>query len=101
LEGTAAARILTAAGLRAAHGVALRRSALSVSVDGPITGEVVSVRATPEQVRLVCRTDFGEVDAVASLDDRPAPGDPVHLGVDPSRLAPLGTGAAPVAAPLD
>jgi thiamine transport system ATP-binding protein len=97
LEGDAAARILAAAGLPPAGGVALRRSALAVrsaaSGPGSIAGEVLSVRATPEQVRLVCRTGFGEVDAVASLDRRPAPGDRVDLLVDPSRLAPLGAGA--------
>jgi thiamine transport system ATP-binding protein len=101
LERSAAARILAAAGLPAAAGVALRRSALAVSSQGQIAGEVLSVRATPEQVRLVCRTELGEVDAVASLDHRPAPGDPVHLRVDASRLAPLGAGAGIVAPPLD
>jgi thiamine transport system ATP-binding protein len=101
LDGDAAARVLAVAGLPPAAGVALRRSALSVSTGGPITGEVLSVRATPAQVRLVCRTGWGEVDAVASLDHRPAPGDRVRLRVDASRLAPLGAGAAPRAAPLD
>jgi thiamine transport system ATP-binding protein len=90
LEGTAAGRVLAAAGLPAAEGVAVRRSALAVADAGPLEGEVLSVRATPVQVRLLCRTGFGEVDAVASLDHRPAPGDRVHLRVDPSRLAPLG-----------
>jgi thiamine transport system ATP-binding protein len=91
LAGAAAERVLAAAGLPAAAEVALRRSALAVSDRGQIAGAVLSVRATPEQVRLVCRTEFGDVDAVASLDHRPAPGDPVHLRVDASRLAPLGT----------
>jgi thiamine transport system ATP-binding protein len=101
LEGAAAARVLAAVGLPAAAGVALRRSALAVSGEGPIAGEVLSVRATPEQVRLVCRTEFGDVDAVASLDHRPTPGDPVHLRVDASRLAPLGAGAGIAGPPLD
>jgi thiamine transport system ATP-binding protein len=101
LEGAAAARILAAADLPASEGVALRRSALAVSDTGPIAGEVRSVRATPEQVRLVCATEFGEVDAVASLDHRPAPGDRVLLRVDPSRLAPLGAGAGIAGPPLD
>jgi thiamine transport system ATP-binding protein len=94
LQGTAAARILGAAGLRAADGVALRRSALAVDDAGPIAAEVLSVRATPEQVRLVCGTELGELDAVASLDHRPAPGDRVRLAVDASRLAPLRAEAA-------
>jgi thiamine transport system ATP-binding protein len=101
LAGAAAARVLAAAGLPAAPEVALRRSALAVSDQGQIAGAVLSVRATPEQVRLVCRTEFGDVDAVGSLDHRPAPGDPVHLRVDASRLAPLGTGAGISAPPLD
>jgi thiamine transport system ATP-binding protein len=66
---------------------------------GPLRAEVLSVRATPEQVRLVCRTELGEVDAVASLDHRPAPGDRVRLRVDASRLAPLSAGASHVAPP--
>ncbi|WP_151083654.1 ABC transporter ATP-binding protein [Nocardioides cynanchi] len=101
LGGDAAARVLAAAGLPSAAGVALRRSALAVSDAGQLEGEVLSVRATPEQVRLVCRTGFGEVDAVASLDRRPAPGDHVRLLVDASRLAPLGAGADGERAPLD
>ena len=36
-----------------APAVAVRRSALAVADDGPIAGEVVTVRATPGQVRLV------------------------------------------------
>jgi thiamine transport system ATP-binding protein len=89
LEGDPAARLLAAAGLSAAPAVAVRRSALAVDPRGPIEGQVLSVRATPGQLRLVCRTDLGEVDAVASLDLRPAPGDGVRLGVDRTRMAAL------------
>ena len=68
LAGRAAAGLLAAAGLPAAPEVALRRSALSVSDDGLIAGEVLEVRTTPGQLRLVVRTELGELDAVASLD---------------------------------
>jgi thiamine transport system ATP-binding protein len=101
LQGSAAARILAAVGLPTSGGVALRRSALAVADAGPIAAQVLSVRATPEQVRLVCGTDLGEVDAVASLDHRPAPGDRVQLRVDASRLAPLGARGSLAATPLD
>jgi thiamine transport system ATP-binding protein len=87
LVGEAAARMLAAAGLPLAGGVALRRSALTVDDEGPVEAEVLTVRATPGQVRLVCLTDLGEVDAVASLERRPVPGDRVRLRVDRSRMA--------------
>jgi thiamine transport system ATP-binding protein len=90
LEGEAAWRLLTAAGLPPASAVAVRRSALAVADEGPIDGEVLVVRTTPGQTRLVCRTPLGEVDAVASLDRRLAPGDAVRLSVDATRMAPLG-----------
>jgi thiamine transport system ATP-binding protein len=93
LEGDAAAALLDAAGLPEAPAVAVRRSALSVADDGPIGGEVVEVRTTPGQLRLVCRTALGEVDAVASLDRRLAPGDPVRMRVEGTRTAPLPGGA--------
>jgi len=89
LDGPAAAGVLAAAGLPPAASVAVRRSALSVADDGPVTGEVVEVRTTPGQLRVVVRTQLGEVDAVASLDRRLAPGDDVRLRVDPSRMAAL------------
>jgi thiamine transport system ATP-binding protein len=89
IEGEAAARLLAAAGLPAAPAVAVRRSALSVADDGPVSGEVVEVRTTPGQLRLVCRTDLGELDAVAPLDHRLAPGDRVRLRVEGSRTAAL------------
>ncbi len=88
LEGSAAATLLHAAGLPAAEAVAVRRSALVVDEHGPLRGLVVSGRATPELIRLVVDVEgVGEVDAIARLGAHPAPGDPVRLGVDPSRLA--------------
>jgi thiamine transport system ATP-binding protein len=90
LDGPAATGLLAAAGLTsAAPAVAVRRSAVSVDDDGRLAGEVVEVRTTPGQLRLVVRTDLGELDAVASLDRRPAPGDRVHLRVDATRMAAL------------
>jgi thiamine transport system ATP-binding protein len=92
--------LLTAAGLPSAPAVAVRRSALSVVDDGPIEGTiegtVVEVRTTPGQLRLVCRTDLGDLDAVASLDHRLATGDRVRLHVDGTRTASL---ASPAPAP--
>ena len=89
LDGDAAAKLLAAAGLPDAPAVAVRRSALSVADDGSMAGEVVDVRTTAGQLRLVCQTDLGELDAVASLDLRLAAGDPVRLRVEPTRMAPL------------
>ncbi len=88
LEGPAAATLLRAAGRAPAEAVAVRRSALVVDERGPLRGLVVSARATPELIRLVVDVEgVGEVDAVAGLGSHLAPGDPVHLGVDPGRLA--------------
>jgi thiamine transport system ATP-binding protein len=89
LEGAAASGLLTAAGLPDAAAVAVRRSALSVADDGELGAEVVEVRTTPGQLRLVCRTGLGELDAVAPLDVRLAPGDAVRLRVEPTRMARL------------
>jgi thiamine transport system ATP-binding protein len=89
LDGPAAWRLLHAAGLPEAPAVALRRSALTVVADGPLTGTVTEVRTTPGQLRLVVRTDAGDVDAVASLDRRVGPGDAVDLAVDATRMAAL------------
>ena len=86
LEGPAAYTVLKAAGMAPAGAVALRRSAFVADPAGPLTGTVVSARATPEQHRLVVRLDdVGEVDAVA--DSAPAPGESVALRVEPNRLA--------------
>jgi thiamine transport system ATP-binding protein len=88
LSGPPAGVLLRAAGLSEAPAVAVRRSALVVAGDGPLTGTVVSGRVTPEQIRLVVDVDgVGEVDAVARLDTHPGAGDRVSLVVDPSRLA--------------
>jgi thiamine transport system ATP-binding protein len=89
LDGPAAAGLLDAAGIPPVPdvAVAVRRSALTVADDGPLRGEVVEVRTTPGQLRLVVRTDLGMLDAVASLDRRPAPLDVVHLRLDRSRIA--------------
>jgi thiamine transport system ATP-binding protein len=101
LEGDAAAGLLAAAGLDEAPAVAVRRSALAVVDDGPIAAEVVTVRTTPGQVRLVCTTGLGDVDAVAPLDLRLAPGDVVRLSVERTRLAPLAAGSRSGAPPLN
>ena len=74
--------------------VAVRRSALTVDVSPEpasypdLEGVVLSARVTPDQVRLVVDVSgVGEVDAVASVNTHPAPGERVRLGVDRSRLA--------------
>jgi thiamine transport system ATP-binding protein len=88
LTGAAAGVLLRAAGLPDGPEVAVRRSALVVAAAGPLSGTVVSGRATPEQIRLVVDVaGIGELDAVARLDDHPAPGTRVSLVVDASRLA--------------
>jgi len=89
LDGAAAEALLIAAGLPEASAVAVRRSALTVSDDGALAAQVLDVRTTPGQLRLVCRTDLGELDAVAPLGRRLGPGDPVRLRVDATRMAAL------------
>ena len=90
LRDGAAGAVLAAAGLPPAAAVAVRRSALGVHGAGALRGVVVSSRTTPEQVRLVVAVDgVGEVDAVAGLDVRPVPGEPVRLVADATRLAVL------------
>ena len=90
LHGGAAAAVLTAGRLAPAPSVALRRSALTVDATGQMAGVVTSVRATPDQVRLVVEVDgVGEADAVATPAAHVGPGDRVHLAVDAARLAPI------------
>jgi thiamine transport system ATP-binding protein len=79
---------------RVIDGTAYRRSAFRLDPSGPLRGRVAEARVTPEQVRLVVDVDgFGEVDAVAPLDQHPGPGESVRLRVDATRTAPVG-GAA-------
>lgn len=94
LDGVAAHAVTTAAGLpAAAAAVAVRRSALVAAQTGPLSGVVTAARVTPEQIRLVVDVaGVGELDAVASLDAHPAPGDRVSMVVDASRIALLPTG---------
>jgi thiamine transport system ATP-binding protein len=88
LRDEAAALVLAGAGRPPAPAVAVRRSALMLDPDGPLTGVVVSSRATPEQIRLVVDIPgMGAIDAVAPLDSHPAVGALVTLAVDPGRLA--------------
>jgi thiamine transport system ATP-binding protein len=101
LDGAAAAGLLDAAGLPPAPSLAVRRSALAVSPDGGLSGLVVDVRTTPGQLRLVCRTSLGELDAVAPLDLRLVPGDPVRLRVDATRMAALVSGSRAAELALD
>ncbi|MEZ5191734.1 MAG: hypothetical protein R2734_03935 [Nocardioides sp.] len=91
LTGEPARQALAVAGLPPAAGaVALRRSALRLVDDGPLSGVVRSARATPEQVRLVVDVGgLGAVDAVAPLGSHAGPGDTVRLAVDATRVAVL------------
>jgi thiamine transport system ATP-binding protein len=97
LEGDAAARVLTAAGRPASPAVALRRSALTVAGPGaPLSGTVLSARATPDQVRLVVDVaGLGALDAVTGAAAVPAPGETVGLAVDATRLAGIPAAAPP------
>ncbi len=91
LTGDAAVRVMSAAGVAdgtAAGAVAMRRSALRVTPDGPLEGTVQSAQLSPDQVRLVVDVEgLGAVDAVAPRGEAPLPGTRVTLGVDPTRLA--------------
>ena len=96
LTGGSAARVLEAGGaVGAADGhragaVALRRSALRVSDDGPLHGRVLEARVTPEVLRLVVDVaGVGEVHAVAEQDSPVRVADDVRLQVDAGRIAVL------------
>jgi len=105
LTGAAAAVVARAAGLPdgvPAGGLALRRSALRVSPDGPLRARVVRAALTPEQVRLTVDVEeVGELDAVAATDvPLPPPGGPVRLAVDVTRTAPVGASPETDGTPL-
>jgi len=90
LTGDAAAAVCAAAGVKTSGPVALavRRSALVLAEDGPLSGVVVSARATPDQLRLVVDVDgVGEIDAVASSGVHPGPGERVRLRAEQTRLS--------------
>ena len=90
LTGDDAARILVAAGLDPSPAVAVRRSALVPDPHGALAGRVLSLRTTPDQLRLeVDVDDLGLLDAVAPLDSHLGVGDGVRLRVDVSRVAAL------------
>jgi thiamine transport system ATP-binding protein len=91
LSGDPATRVLAAGGATGdGRAVALRRSALRHSPDGPLAGRVLEARVTPEVVRLVVDVDgVGEVHAVADQDSTVRVGETVHLGVDLGRIAVL------------
>jgi len=95
LTGAAAHRVQQAAGVDGpGDQLALRRSALRVAPDGPLTGRVLAARTTPELVRLRLDVEgVGEVDAVADLPlaggTVPGVGTAVPLVVDLTRAAPV------------
>jgi thiamine transport system ATP-binding protein len=92
LTGAPAVRVLEAGGTtRVSEGaVALRRSALRVTADGPLHGRVLEARVTPEVLRLVVDVEgVGEVHAVAEQDSPVRVTDDVRLQVDVGRIAVL------------
>ena len=110
LDGEAARVLLDASDLppaaRAAGGgdaaVALRRSALVVRDDAPLTGRVLAGRVTPDGLRLRVEVPgLGEVDAVAGGTVPPPEGAVLRLAVDADRLAVLHGGGSAATTPLD
>jgi thiamine transport system ATP-binding protein len=73
--------------------VALRRSALVIDADGPLSAVVVSARVSPEQVRLVLDVEgLGRLAAVADPGHPARAGERVRVAVRPDRMATLGPG---------
>lgn len=91
VDGAGARRLAEAAGSAVPWpAVALRRSALRVSVDGTLTGTVLAARVTPEQLRLsVAVAGVGDLEAVAEPTSGVAVGEQVRLAVDTGRVAVL------------
>lgn len=78
--------------------VALRRSALVLDGQGPLSGAVLAARATPEVIRLELDVDgLGRVSGVAELGQVVAVGERVRLRVRTDRLAVLGEKELPSA----
>jgi thiamine transport system ATP-binding protein len=95
LRGQPACAVLAAGGRQPQAGdgtaeVALRRSALRCTDDGPLRGRVLEARVTPEVTRLVVDVQgVGTVHAVAGQDAEISVGHDVRLAVDLSRAAVL------------
>lgn len=71
--------------------VALRRSALLLDEQGPLTGVVLAARATPEVIRLELDVNgLGRVSGVADLAQVVVVGEQVRIRVRRDRLAALG-----------
>ena len=71
--------------------VALRRSALRVSSDGPLRATVTEVRPTPDQVRLQLDVEgVGTLPGVAGPRSGVAVGTRVRVALDTTRLAEVG-----------
>jgi thiamine transport system ATP-binding protein len=73
--------------------VALRRSAIRLDPDGPLSGTVLSARVTPEQLRLELDVaGIGRLPGVAEPGQVVAVGETVRARVVPDRLAALDSG---------
>lgn len=114
LTGDAATRLLEASGRHTEQGagpqaeegdeptgaegrttLAVRRSAVWVSHDGPLTGTVLDAGAVTDAVRLSVDVDgVGRLDALADQNARLEPGERVRLRVYPTGLARLPPEAA-------
>jgi thiamine transport system ATP-binding protein len=87
VTGPSAEPLLAVAGRRAAA-IALRRSALQVTADGPLSGVVRSARLSSGENRIVVDVDgIGALDAVAGVDVALRAGERVRLRLDTSRAA--------------
>lgn len=70
--------------------LALRRSAVRVDPDGPLSARVVAARTTPEQLRLELEVvGLGRLPGVAETGTKVAVGDVVGVRVDLGRTAPV------------
>ncbi|MCW2866252.1 MAG: transporter ATP-binding protein, partial [Marmoricola sp.] len=92
LTGERARRLRDAACPEATWGtVALRRSALRVSEDGPLRATVTEARPTPDQVRLQLDLEgVGSLPGVAGPRSGVGVGSSVRVALDTTRLAEVG-----------